>query len=128
MAHEPEQDVMAAQSREWDKQSISLRLQDGIPTAFWVWGDRVAPLEPCVTPAGHQGRFGWGEADEASLALSHAIMVKLVAVGLVAPEEANAKAHYLRDEVLAKLPAGEHYDLHLSYLLLLLGKQPWPAI
>lgn len=128
MAHEPEQDVMAAQRREWEKQSIYLRLQDGVPTAFWVWGDRVAPLEPVLTPAAHSGQFGWGEADEACLFLAHAIVAKLVAVGLVTPEEASAKAYYLRDEVLAKLPAGEHYDLHLSYLRLLLGKQPWPKI
>ncbi len=29
--------------REWDKQSIYLRLQEGIPTAFWVSGDLVSP-------------------------------------------------------------------------------------
>ncbi|MGY3856223.1 hypothetical protein [Aeromonas intestinalis] len=128
MAHEPGQDVMAAQSREWEKQSIYLRLQEGIPTAFWVWGDLVAPLEPVLPTEAYAGQFGWGEADEACLALSHAIIAKLVAVGLVTPEQASVKAHYLRDEVLAKLPADEHYDLHLSYLRLLLGKQPWPAI
>jgi len=74
---------------------------------------------------GDQGAsFGWGEADEACLALSHAIIARLVSVGLVAPEQAGEKARYLRDEVLAKLPAGEHYDLHLSYLRLLLGDPP----
>ncbi|MFM5076502.1 hypothetical protein [Aeromonas caviae] len=48
-------------------------------------------------------------------------------MGLVAPEQAGEKARYLRDEVLAKLPAGEHYDLHLSYLRLLLGDPPGSA-
>ena len=73
MTHEAEQERMAAHRREWDKQSIYLRLQEGIPAAFWE------------------------------------------------------KARYLRDEVLAKLPAGEHYDLHLSYLRLLLGDPPGSA-
>ncbi|MCX4030883.1 hypothetical protein [Aeromonas caviae] len=127
MTHEAEQERMAAHRREWDKQSIYLRLQEGIPAAFWVWGDLVAPLEPCLTQGDQGTSFGWGEADEASLALSHAIIARLVSVGLVAPEQAGEKARYLRDEVLAKLPAGEHYDLHLSYLRLLLGDPPGSA-
>ncbi|MEG0006462.1 MAG: hypothetical protein RR721_02235 [Aeromonas sp.] len=121
MAHEPEQDVMAARRREWDQQSIYLRLQDGIPTAFWVWGDLIAPLEPRPELFAHDGDFGWGQQDATTQALAVAIVAKLVEVGLVAPEQLMARAHYLHDEVLSKLPAGEHYDLHLSYLRLLLG-------
>ncbi|MFM5717013.1 hypothetical protein [Aeromonas caviae] len=91
MTHEAEQDRMAAHRREWDKQSIYLRLQEGIPAAFWVWGDLVAPLEPCLTQGDQGASFGWGEAGEASLALSHAIIARLVSVGLVAPEQAGGE-------------------------------------
>ncbi len=55
------------------------------------------------------------------MALAQAIVARLVAVGLVPSELAASRAGYLHDEVLVKLPAGEHYDLHLSYLRLLLG-------
>lgn len=40
--------------REWDKQSIYLRLQEGIPTAFWVSGDLVSPSSPA--PRGQHTR------------------------------------------------------------------------
>ncbi|MFM5076501.1 hypothetical protein [Aeromonas caviae] len=60
MTHEAEQERMAAHRREWDKQSIYLRLQEGIPAAFWVWGDLVAPLEPCLTQGDQGASFGWG--------------------------------------------------------------------
>ncbi len=113
------------QSREWDKQSIFLRLQEGIPTAFWVWGDQISPLEPDEGST-YRGHFGWGRADEATMALAQAIVTRLVAVGLVPPELAVSRAGYLHDEVLVKLPAGEHYDLHLSYLRLLLGEGAVP--
>lgn len=116
----PESAAAQAQSREWDRQSIYLRLQEGVPMVFWVWGDVVAPLEAKPELFDHAGPFGWGLHDAATMALAVAIVAKLVAVGLVAPEQASAKAHYLHDEVLVKLPAGEHYDLHLSYLRLLL--------
>ncbi len=110
-----------AQSREWDRQSIYLRLQEGSPMAFWVWGDLVVPLEPRPDLFEHDGGFDWGRPQAATMALSIAIIAKLVDVGLVVPEQASAKASYLYDEVLVKLPAGEHYDLHLSYLRLLLA-------
>ncbi|WP_421160692.1 hypothetical protein [Aeromonas dhakensis] len=112
--------------REWDKQSIYLRLQEGIPTAFWVSGDLVSPLELGAEGVAYQGHFGWGRADEATMALAQAIVARLVAVGLVPPELAASRAGYLHDEVLVKLPAGEHYDLHLSYLRLLLGEGAVP--
>lgn len=71
--------------REWDKQSIYLRLQEGIPTAFWVSGDLVSPLELGAEGVAYQGHFGWGRADEATMALAQAIVARLVAVGLVPP-------------------------------------------
>ncbi len=113
-------------SREWDKQSIYLRLQDGIPMAFWVKGAQVFPLEPGSAGSEYRGHFGWGQADEATMALAQAIVARLVVEGLISPERAMSRAGYLHDEVLVKLPAGEHYDLHLSYLRLLFGEDGVP--
>ncbi|WP_404835298.1 hypothetical protein [Aeromonas media] len=106
--------------REWERQSICLRLQEGSPMVLWVNGDEVEPLTEGVAEG---VAFGWGRADERTmaLALALAIVARLVAVGLVAPEQATEKAHFLHDEVLVKLPADEHYDLHLGYLKLVLG-------
>ncbi|MFM4829328.1 MULTISPECIES: hypothetical protein [Aeromonas] len=104
--------------REWERQSIYLRLQEGSPMVLWVNGDEVEPL----TEGAAKGvTFGWGRADEGTMALALAIVAKLVAVGLVDPGQATEKAHFLHDEVLVKLPADEHYDLHLGYLKLVLG-------
>ncbi|MGN5157247.1 hypothetical protein ACTG11_24335 [Aeromonas hydrophila] len=89
------------------------------------WGSGL-PLEPGAEGSAYQGHFGWGRADEATMALAQAIVARLVAVGLVPPELAASRAGYLHDEVLVKLPAGEHYDLHLSYLRLLLGEGAVP--
>lgn len=100
--------------REWERQSICLRLQQGSPMVLWVNGDEVEPLTEGVA-------FGWGRAGEGTMALAHAIVARLVKVGLVAPVQATEKAHFLHDEVLVKLPADEHYDLHLGYLKLVLG-------
>lgn len=113
-------------SREWDKQSIYLRLQDGIPMVFWVKGEQVFPLEPGPAGSEYRGHFGWGQADEATMALAQAIVARLVVEGLISPERAVSRAGYLHDEVLVKLPAGEHYDLHLSYLRLLFGEDGVP--
>lgn len=102
--------------REWERQSIYLRLQEGSPMVLWVNGDEVEPL----TEGAAKGvTFGWGRADEGTMAL--AIVARLVAVSLVDPAQATEKAHFLHDEVLVKLPADEHYDLHLGYLKLVLG-------
>ncbi|WDO01129.1 hypothetical protein C3Y05_015905 [Aeromonas allosaccharophila] len=108
--------------REWDKQSIYLRQQDGIPMVFWVKGEQVFPLDPSPSGAEYQGHFGWGQAGEATMALAEVIVAKLVAEGLISPDLAASRAGYLYNEVLVKLPAGEHYDLHLSYLRLLFGE------
>lgn len=104
--------------REWERQSIYLRLQEGSPMVLWVNGDEVEPL---AEGAAEGGVFGWGRADEATMALALAIVARLVAVGLVAPEQATEKARFLHDEVLVKLPADEHRDLHFGYLKLVLG-------
>lgn len=112
----------AVPSREWDKQSVYLRLQDGIPTAFWVRGEQISPLEPSPEESQYRGHFGWGQADEATMALAEAIVARLVAAGLLPSELAATRTAYLYNEVLVKLPAGEHYDLHLSYLRLLLAE------
>ena len=108
--------------REWERQSIYLRLQEGSPMVLWVNGDEVEPLTEGVA---EEVAFGWGRADEGTMALALAIVARLVAVGLVAPVVApvlaTEKAHFLHDEVLVKLPADEHYDLHLGYLKLVLG-------
>ena len=113
-------------SREWDTQSIYLRLQDGIPMVFWVKGEQVFPLEPGPAGSEYRGHFGWGQADAATMALAQAIVARLVAEGLLSPERAMSRAGYLHDEVLVKLPAGEHYDLHLSYLRLLFSEDGVP--
>ncbi|RQM58742.1 hypothetical protein [Aeromonas enteropelogenes] len=110
----------------WDKQSVYLRLQDGIPMAFWVKGEQVSPLEPSPEGSQYRGHFGWGRADEATMALADAIVARLVVERLIPPELAASRAGYLHNEVLVKLPAGEHYDLHLSYLRLLLGEGAVP--
>ena len=104
--------------REWERQSICLRLQQGSPMVLWVNGDEVEPLTEGVA---EEVAFGWGRADEGTMALALAIVARLVAVGLVDPAQATEKAHFLHDEVLVKLPADEHYDLHLGYLKLVLG-------
>jgi hypothetical protein len=124
MAQEPDQaarDATQGQQREWDRQSIYLRLPQERPMAFWVWGDRVDPLSPRPELFDYDGDFGWGQESDGCMALAVAIVAKLVEVGLVAPELATAKSRYLHDEVLVKLPADELRDLHLSYLRLLLG-------
>ncbi|MFQ2222994.1 hypothetical protein ACK32A_09250 [Aeromonas enteropelogenes] len=110
----------------WDKQSVYLRLQDGIPMAFWVKGEQVSPLEAGPEGSQYRGHFGWGRADEATMALADAIVARLVVERLIPPELAASRAGYLHNEVLVKLPAGEHYDLHLSYLRLLLGEGAVP--
>ena len=58
--------------------------------------------------------------------LAEAIVARLVVEGLISPERAVSHAVYLHDEVLVKLPAGEHYDLHLSYLRLLFSEDGVP--
>ncbi|EOD54716.1 hypothetical protein [Aeromonas molluscorum] len=115
------QDSAAVQQREWDRQSIYLRLQEGSPMVFWVWGEEVVPLLARPDLFDHDGGFGWGRESAECMALAIAIVAKLVEVGLVDPGQTDAKSRYLHDEVLVKLPADEHRDLHLSYLRLLLG-------
>ncbi len=100
-------------SREWDTQSIYLRLQDGIPMVFWVKGEQVSSPRTRPGRIGISGAFWLGQADEATMALAQAIVARLVVEGLISSERAVSRAVYLHDEVLVKLPAGEHYDLHL---------------
>ncbi|MFM4705176.1 hypothetical protein [Aeromonas bivalvium] len=124
MAQEPAstgRDAASGQQTEWDRQSIYLRLQEGSPTVFWIRGEEAVPLQSRPDLFDHEGGFGWGRESDDCMALAVAIVARLVEMGLVDPAQQDAKGRYLHHEVLAKLPADEPRDLHLSYLRLLLG-------